>query len=234
MNPPQLRLGDGMKIAGAYQPKAVNLDNSAPQGVEVVRPSTKATNSVTTVKFDFQTDISQLKKLSQLVEECIEGTGITVVNVLHYNYQDRYILQRGNEQASISFNYNRNWKVTGVQSIAQDGFDVELMALLGQLKGTLLDVPESSKDTQFHFSEPFLEEFYLNVLGQINSVGADISKIESRSFCERYAFVKGNELAVIEFWYNKSSQFTKVQPMPQLSNSTRLIDEIICQIGVLL
>lgn len=234
MNPPQLRLGDGMKIAGAYQPKAVNLDNSAPQGVEVVRPSTKATNSVITVKFDFQTDISQLKKLSQLVEECIEGTGITVVNVLHYNYQDRYILQRGNEQASISFNYNRNWKVTGVQSIAQDGYDVELMALLGQLKGTLLDVPESSKDTQFHFSEPFLEEFYLNLLGQINSVGADISKIESRSFCERYAFVKGNELAVIEFWYNKSSQFKKAQPMPQLSNSTRLIDEIICQIGVLL
>uniref|UniRef100_UPI001BE442A9 hypothetical protein n=1 Tax=Escherichia coli TaxID=562 RepID=UPI001BE442A9 len=66
------------------------------------------------------------------------------------------------------------------------------------------------------------------------AVQADISKIESRSFCERYAFVKGNELAVIEFWYNKSSQFTKVQPMPQLSNSTRLIDEIICQIGVLL
>ncbi|MEG8702945.1 hypothetical protein U4R62_06515, partial [Klebsiella pneumoniae] len=98
----------------------------------------------------------------------------------------------------------------------------------------LLDVPEPSKDTQFHFSEPFLEEFYLNVMDQINSVGADISKIESRSFCERYAFVKGNELAVIEFWYNKSSQFTKVQPMPQLSNSTRLIDEIICQIGVLL
>ena len=109
-----------------------------------------------------------------------------------------------------------------------------LRCLLNPWRFTLLDVPEPSKDTQFHFSEPFLEEFYLNVMDQINSVGADISKIESRSFCERYAFVKGNELAVIEFWYNKSSQFTKVQPMPQLSNSTRLIDEIICQIGVLL
>ena len=234
MNPPQVRLGDGMKIAGAYQPKAVNFDNSVPQDVEVVRPSTEATNSVTTVKFDFKTDIPQLKKLYQLVDACIEGTGITVVDVLHYNYQDRYIFQRGNEQASISFNYKGNWKVSGVKSIIQDGFDVELMALLGQLDGTLLDVPVISKDSQFHFSESFLEEFYLNVLAQINSVGADISKIESRLFCERYAFVKGNELAVIEFWYNKSSQFTKAQPMPQLSNSSRLIDEIICQIGVLL
>ena len=36
MNPPQVRLGDGMKIAGAYQPKAVNFDNSVPQDVEVV------------------------------------------------------------------------------------------------------------------------------------------------------------------------------------------------------
>ncbi len=186
------------------------------------------------MKFDFKTDIPQLKKLYQLVDACIEGTGITVVDVLHYNYQDRYIFQRGNEQASISFNYKGNWKVSGVKSIIQDGFDVELMALLGQLEGTLLDVPVISKDSQFHFSESFLEEFYLNVLDQINSVGADISKIESRLFCERYAFVKGNELAVIEFWYNKSSQFTKAQPMPQLSNSSRLIDEIICQIGVLL
>ncbi|MCV5389746.1 hypothetical protein OFC62_34045, partial [Escherichia coli] len=65
--------------------------------------------------------------------------------------------------------------MSGVKSITQDGFDVELMALLGQLEGTLLDVREPSKDTQFHFSEPFLEEFYLNVMDQINSVGADIS-----------------------------------------------------------
>ncbi|MBL9514294.1 hypothetical protein JNS00_26860, partial [Klebsiella pneumoniae] len=107
--------------------------------------------------------------------------------------------------------------------------------LIGAERQPTSDCRQSLQQSpQFHFSEPFLEEFYLNVMDQINSVGADISKIESRSFCERYAFVKGNELAVIEFWYNKSSQFTKVQPMPQLSNSTRLIDEIICQIGVLL
>lgn len=106
--------------------------------------------------------------------------------------------------------------------------------MLGPLEGSLLDVPELPKGIQFHFSEPFLEEFYLIVLEKTKNIGADVRKIESRSFCERYVFVKGNELAVIEFWYNKSSQFGKVQPMPQLSNSTRLIDEILCQIGVIL
>jgi hypothetical protein len=66
-----------MKIAGAYQPKAVNLDNSAPEGVEVVRPvQIEATNSVATAKFDFRLT-SRNKKLYQLVDACIEGTGIT-------------------------------------------------------------------------------------------------------------------------------------------------------------
>lgn len=42
----------------------------------------RKTGAVHTAKFDFQTDIPQLKKLYQLVDACIEGTGITVVDDL--------------------------------------------------------------------------------------------------------------------------------------------------------
>lgn len=234
INPPQIHLGTGMKISGGYQPTTAVIDTSESQRIEVEGKITEATNPIDSMKFDLQTDIPQLKKLYQLVNACIEGTGITVVDVLHYNYQERYVFKKGNEQASISFIYKGNWKIAGVKSINQGGFSVELTSLLGPLEGSLLDVPELPKGIQFHFSEPFLEEFYLIVLEKTKNIGADVRKIESRSFCERYVFVKGNELAVIEFWYNKSSQFGKVQPMPQLSNSTRLIDEILCQIGVIL
>ncbi|WP_418642385.1 AAA family ATPase [Vibrio chaetopteri] len=233
MNPPQLRLGGGMKISGGYQPKVKTLSLEDAKVIEVTPPRVKETDTVIPQTFELQTDTPQLEKLLQLVTSCIEGTGIVVADVLHYNYQERYVLQRGSEQGSISFNYKGNWKVSGVRGVTQSGFEVELLTLLKPLEGSLLDVPKPSDASQFHFSEPFLEEFYHNILSQIQSIKVEINRIESRSFCERYVFVCGNELAVIEFWYNKSSQFTKVQPMPQLSNSTRLIDEVIEYIGVL-
>lgn len=227
MNPPQVGIfTDTTLTKGGYHPETRSVDTDVEHIPEM--------HSEAQSQFDLKTDIPQLKKLYQLVDVCTEGTGITVVDVLHYNYQERYILQRGNEQSSISFNYRGDWKVSGVKSITANGFDVELMTLLGQLEGTLLDIPDSPKEAKFHFSEPFLKELYLNVLEKINGVEINVNKIKSRPYCERYYFVRNNELAVIEFSYNKSNQFKKVQPMPQLGNSTRLIDEILCQIGVLL
>jgi len=233
MNPPQLQLGAGIKMAGGYQPSisVVATQEIQPNKIEVATQNLNHTQTI--AQFDLQTDIPQLRRLQQLVSGCIEGTGITISDVLHYNYQERYVLKRGNEQASISFNYKGNWKVSGVRSIGQGGFDTELITLLSQLEGTLLNVPDSSVSSQFNFAEAFLEEFYKNTLAQLSIIGADIKLIDSRQFCERYSIVKNNELAVIEFWYNKASQFTKAQPMPQLSNSTRLIDEVVRQIGVL-
>ena len=233
MNPPQLQLGAGIKMAGGYQPSIsiVTPQEMQPNKIEVATQNLNHTQTI--AKFDLQTDIPQLQRLQQLVSGCIEGTGITISDVLHYNYQERYVLKRGSEQASISFNYKGNWKVSGVRSIGQGGFDTELITLLSQLEGTLLNVPGSSDSSQFNFTEAFLEEFYKNTLAQLSIIGADIKLIDSRQFCERYSIVKNNELAVIDFWYNKASQFTKAQPMPQLSNSTRLIDEVVSQIGVL-
>ncbi|TEW54723.1 DUF4145 domain-containing protein [Psychromonas sp. RZ22] len=233
MNPPQLRLGAGMKISGGYQPHTREAAAPIMQASRTESVFENVPPAESVAKFDLQTDVPQLKKLNQLVIACIEGTGITIADVLNYSYQERYIFQRGSDQASITFNYKGNWKVSGVKSIGQGGFDSELITLLGQLEGALLNVPGSLGNTQFNFSESFLEEFYQHVLTQVSSIGAGINKIDSRQFCERYSIVKENELAIIEFWYNKGNQFTKVQPMPQLSNSTRLIDEVIGQIGVL-
>jgi len=234
MNPPQLRLGTGMKISGGYQPKDMILSIDVSQSNEESQVSQKAMSSVIPQAFNLQTDIPQLKKLNRLVESSIEGTRISVENVLHYSYQERYVFQRNNEQGAISFNYKGNWKVSGVKAITQNSFEIELLTLLKPLEGSLLDIPEPSKERIFSFSEAFLEEFYQNVLEQTQNYSVEIRQIESRPFCEKYIFVNGDELAVIEFWYNKSSQFTKVQPIPQKSNSTRLIDEVIGHIGVLI
>ncbi len=227
INPPQLKLGDGLKIADGYSTGMSQIElppTSNLHDVQGALPSTLQTD----------TPQLQLQRLYLLVNQSIKGTGITVADVLHYNYQECYIFNRGNEQASLSVHYKGNWKISSISRIGQSGLGAELTALLGYLEGTLLDVPDVSATSHFNFAEPFLEEFYNGVKAHIDPIGADIHKIESRAFCERYSIVKQGELAVIEFWYNKESQFTKAQPMPQLSNSTRLIDNVLSEIGVLL
>lgn len=233
INPPNIALGTGMKIVGSYAPKPLSMPSNIPisqsdnskdvyQAQEMAFPVNL---------FDFQSDIPQLQCLYKLVVEGINGTGISITDVLHYNYQERYIFKRGNEQTSINFNYKGNWRVSHVKSLGRGGLDAELSTLLAQIDGVLLNLNEPKEVTNFTFSESFLNEFYQNISSQLTGSGILVTQIDSRSFCERYYFQQNKELAVIEFWYNKSSQFTKIQPMPQLSNSTRLVDEVISNIG---
>ena len=235
MNPPNIGLGKGMTVVGGYSPRGVTekspqIFSSYERPVSIGEDSEASdeTNSL-----DFQSDIPQLKRLYQLVTAGIDGTGISIVDVLHYNYQERYIFKRGHEQASISFNYKGNWKISGVKSLGQGGFDAELLTLLMQLDGALLDLSEPKGEITLIFSEPFLKEFYKNTTSQLTANGISVTKIDSRPFCERYYFQKNSDLAVFDFWYNKACQFTKIQPMPLLSNSTRLIDEVISKIGTI-
>ena len=237
MNPPNIGLGSGMKVVGGYVPKSsptaptisefnclANDDQSISQAAKrhfEARP------------FNFHCDIPQLKRLYQLVVEGVKGTGISIADVLHYNHQERYVFNRGNEQASVNINYKGNWKVSGVKSLGYDDFASELLTLLQQLQGQFLNLFTASKESEFYFSEPFLEEFYNNIASQLHDIDVVVTKIESRPFCERYYFQHKNDLAVIEFWYNKASQFRKIQPMPQLCNSKRLIDAVIEKVGAI-
>ena len=235
INPPNIGLGTGMKVVGSYTPKTLPVastqtlpSNDDEKDICKHREISPETNAL-----DFQSDVPQLNRLYQLVTAGVNGTGISIVDVLHYNYQERYIFKRENEQASISFSYKGNWKVSSVKSLGQGGFDAELSILLAQLDGALLDLSEPTNEVTLIFSESFLEEFYKNITSQLTEDDISIIKIDSRQFCERYYFQKNSDLAVFDFWYNKSSVFTKIQPMPQLSNSTRLIDEVIGKIGAI-
>lgn len=235
INPPNIGLGTGMKVVGSYTPKTLPVastqtlpSNDDEKDICKHREISPETNAL-----DFQSDVPQLNRLYQLVTAGVNGTGISIVDVLHYNYQERYIFKRENEQASISFSYKGNWKVSSVKSLGQGGFDAELSILLAQLDGALLDLSEPTNEVTLIFSESFLEEFYKNITSQLTEDDISIIKIDSRQFCERYYFQQNSDLAVFDFWYNKSSVFTKIQPMPQLSNSTRLIDEVIGKIGAI-
>ena len=183
--------------------------------------------------FIFCSDKPQLQRLYQCVKAGVDGTGISIVDVLHYGYEERYIFKRGNEQASISFNYKGNWKVSHVNSLGQGGFGTELMTLLAPLEGTLLDLPEAKPDGDFKFSKPCLKELYEYISSQLIEEDVAVTKIKSREFCERYYFQRKHELAVVDIFYNDSYQFKKTVKMPQLSNSTRLMDEVIDKIGAI-
>ncbi|MCF5860163.1 AAA family ATPase [Aeromonas veronii] len=183
--------------------------------------------------FIFRSDKPQLQRLYQCVKAGVDGTGISIVDVLHYDHQERYIFKRGNEQASISFIYKGSWKISHVNSLGQGGFDTELMTLLAPLEGTLLDLPEPKSDGGITFSHPCLKELYEYISSQLIEEDVAVTKIKSREFCERYYFQRKNELAVIDIFYNDSYQFKKTVKMSQLSNSTRLMDEVIDKIGAI-
>ena len=74
----------------------------------------------------------------------------------------------------------------------------------------------------FEFPEIFLEEFYFDLNKKTSSKNIKIIDIKHISYCERYTFQKGTEIAIINFWYKGNQQF-KMAPQPQNNSSIELV-----------
>ena len=95
--------------------------------------------------------------------------------------------------------------------------------LLASLKGHLIST--EIKDT-FVFNEDFLEEFHLTLKDVLNASSISIANIEHNNWMERYTFTRENEIAVIDFYYNKKGQFKSPNPNSR-SNSNHLVKDVL-------
>ncbi|KAB2825912.1 ATP-dependent DNA helicase [Aliivibrio finisterrensis] len=162
------------------------------------------------------------------VKGCLDGSQIEIVNIDHYQYQERYTLKRGNSTAEVQFNYNGKNKISSMQVKSIDDLSSELEMRLGSIVGsTFFDSLITTSRDEFQFDEEFLSDFYQRVREVFTPHEIDIASIDQKPWNQRYAFSHSSEAAVVDFYYNGKQQFTKVIPMPQLSGSKALLSKII-------
>ena len=178
----------------------------------------KPNNSYT---FDIKDEF--LESVFQDVSSKIIADDIIITNIIHNSYQEIYTFERDKLTCRASFSYNSKSIVTNISLIETNQLAEDLKVLLASIIGHLITTQEH--DT-FEFSTDFLEEFYHSLKDTLLPCSIAVANIEHNSWMERYTFTRENEIAVIDFYYNKKGQFKSPTPNNR-SNSDRLIKDIL-------
>ncbi|QKE28345.1 RecD-like DNA helicase (AAA domain) [Arcobacter acticola] len=167
-----------------------------------------------------------IKFIEEKVAEVCEILGINIDNIQHPQYHEIYTFSQNEKTQRIQIYYNGQNKITRISSIDND----VLINLIDKLKESLLDLViygdnHHNINSNFTFTETFLEEFYKALKEKMERKEILIINIKHISYCERYTFKKEEKIAVIDFWYNGKKQFKKA-PQAQKDCSIELVNEI--------
>jgi len=133
-----------------------------------------------------------------------------IKEIQHSNFLERYIL----DDEIISIYYNSKKLITKIDA------SLETFHLLQPLIRVTLCSEENNK---FQFEYQFLEEFYNEIKEKLKDI--KIIKIQNFQYMQRYTFQKGNEIAVINFYYKKD-KISKVQT-DKTTNSQHLAKRVL-------
>lgn len=171
-----------------------------------------------------------LRALLAAVRKRIELTAIVIDSIQHHQYKEAYVFKRGVELARVDIGYSGRCKVTHVVAPLLTELSSELLNLLMPLKGLPLDSGASGVVGDTSFSEPFLNEFHRKLTGLCTEVGIDIRHVVEQQWSLRYTFIRADEVAVYDVWYNGRGQIGKCAPLVTACSPGTLAGDV----GVLL
>lgn len=239
MEEPHIKLGSGIKVVAnpGWVAPVTKISSQPEQQRTCVE--TAAAQPNTSLPVDDRGDMFGITPDSGLVYALLKevrlrllASGIEVSEIQHQQYQEAYFFSRGAEFARINFSYKGNQTISAVLMPQQSTLGELLLELLSPLKGQVIsnDLLASSGE-DFEFSEPFLHEFYLRLLGAAKDKGMTIGNVEELQYSQRYYFHKNGGRAVVDIYYNKSKCFTRTDPKRSLSTSNELLDETLLLIS---
>ena len=211
INPPHLGMFDGLKK------QHVGMEH-------IVEKAEDTHSSAVSVDNPFNIQDPFLLLMYQKIISILQGHNVEIVSISHNQYQEQYSFKNEDENATIIFYYNGKQLITNIQSVETNALSVQLKELFEPMKKHVLGLV-GKQEGSHEFPQKFLESYYFEIQSSIEKVGAKVGNIEHKNWMERYTFVRGNEIAIIDFYYNQKGQFRT--PMPNnKSNSAVLINDI--------
>jgi tRNA A37 threonylcarbamoyladenosine biosynthesis protein TsaE len=170
--------------------------------------------------------------------------GIKLTGWQRLNYEIRYRFRKDSEDVVFKTfingksEFKKPFTILPPQSV-DSGLKLEVSQLLASLPNLMIrrdntemfEAPVSEtqaipSDIEFDPSKPFTEALYQDMLGVLTGTGVTIQDIEHIQYKERYRFVKGEEVCILDFNYNGDGFFGKIEPLPKRSNSPALLSDI--------
>lgn len=206
LNPPEIRL----KVSGPdwWSPPVADLP---------VEPAVTPDdgNGMPTIKPQVQSPEGEFQAaLEARVAALLTPAGITVDEVAHNQYQEAFFLSRGVDTARANISYNGRFKVGSVVVLRGGDFVEDVRRLLASLVGGNMLSPSSTAPAQSRTpSLPFLKDAHERLVAAMSPRNIRVDGLEERAWCQRYTFVRGDERAVVDMFYDGKNRVTRCMPL---------------------
>ena len=212
-------------LISAFKPviQEINApEHSQPVTYELIYTTTPVIAPVTTIDLDVKQDVIT-------IEDMFKQLGITVTNGEHFQYKERFYIERENEKACLDFTYTKMGKITGVSIVKKHTESVPLFDHVKTIMSrhmSLLIISAKKENTLELYTDETTEILRDQLTPVVNQLLINIDSIEKKgSWLYRVLFTRGIETACIDFNTNKKHQFSNITPQATLGNSQQLLDQ---------
>ena len=175
-------------------------------------------------RYSFSPDQARIFAHHCKLRDALRAQGIAIDALDHLQYCERYRLQRGGEVASVQYWYKGNGHVSRVGPAAgnRSGDAALVQAALAAMHGALLGRDSAGEETE----DPFVRAFAQMVEQTTADAGIRILSKEVHPYRLRIGFTDGARRGQIDFCYDGTPKWTKVQEVGGPGKSQGLFDRI--------
>ena len=154
---------------------------------------------------------------------------ISILDIKHHRWAERYFFNTEPEKTIIDFIYNKKNLITSIRIIRSGTGAEDLLQELNTFKGTNINLVQEVDNNAIIFPEnqPYLKDFLKDIINRLDTSGIIIKKIDHIEYCEKYYFTLKDEVAVIQFYYNKDGIFKKHISDDYSTTSQNLVDKVL-------
>ncbi|MDB9868060.1 AAA family ATPase [Pseudomonadales bacterium] len=246
LDPPNIKLGSGIKsiqspgigfttgttkaetpaAAAGAQPVEVSFGEKVASEPVVPELKEQKTEDEASRLFGIPSSSPFLLGLLLRVRQLIEVAGIRVDDIVHNQYQEVFSFVRGEEISIVDIRYNGKEKVVSLTARQSNPFTSEVLDLLAPLKGMPIASSGVKLPASFSFEEDFLNELHHRIMPLADEQGITIHNVEKLQWNLRYTFMRDNEVAVYDIYFNSKNSFKKCQAIPSACSPGFLVGDV--------
>lgn len=216
INPPKKKLGAGITAVGI---------ESTPSPQEDLKEEVIIQEQETQPKFD----TSKLTGISKLIADkaikLLANSNFFITQIEIKQYHDIYTIGYESQIEKFKIFYNAKNILTRVMPL--ESHNSTLSNLLEKLVDLpVLEIREDAAKQQITFSQDFLNEFHQLILDIIKNHNISILDADEKQWNIRYTFSKGEQIAILDIYFDSKHKFTKINPIVPKSTSIEFINEI--------
>lgn len=144
----------------------------------------------------------------------LEGSGISVDDVGHHQYQEVLYCSRETDGCRASLSYNGKFQLRSMTIHPEGPLADDVKELVGPLVGLTLGIDGADTDKKATSpTRPFIAEFDAQFRRQLAGRNISVNSMQEHQWSLRYVMARDNRQATIDIYFDGKDRFTRCMPI---------------------